>query len=618
MAAAIESPLAAEERHFRESGALQLVPTLRETIQVVLATIAAAFGLALLTTWIVIPTIFGDELRYWEAARSVAGGDGLSIRGGTYGYGPLYPVILSPLLDLLSPSDAYFFAKLLNAALFAGAAIPLYVIARRVLDHRHSLAVALLSICVPASIYTGFILTESTAYFAAAAALLAMVSVLERPSVRRQLTALGSVALATAARPQLVVLGGALILGYCLQAVMKPRDERRGFIRSLWPTLVLVLAGGGVVVVKVATEGGAALGGYSDLASTDYSVLAGIVWTWWTVGALALSLAAVPALLFPSIVRDLWRNPSKRSASDSAFLAMLVSVTAALVVSVGFFSSTTESLEIIHERYFFYAAPLWLMGIAVWAQRGARVTRGEFAIGAVLAVLLVATLPPGIRKINSTVWFEWPSGAPWVLSDSVVPIGGMAFSTAFALAIVTVSAVCLRAARRRAALAFVPIAVAFAAAVTVGWTYRSVIVDIDRTWYGSAFHAKWVDAVVGSDAQVVSFFPGSERCSDLMWQRPMLYTEWDNAAIGRAVHLRVASAPVIESTGAMVDHDGFVVDGERRRILAKLVLAPRGTPVVGRELASGYQGRVTLWSVDGAIRIAGASSTRAVLRTACR
>ena len=46
-----------------------------------------AVGLGSLTTLVSVPSVFGDELSYWEAARSVASGDGFSIRGGGFGTG---------------------------------------------------------------------------------------------------------------------------------------------------------------------------------------------------------------------------------------------------------------------------------------------------------------------------------------------------------------------------------------------------------------------------------------------------------------------------------------------------------------------------------------------------
>ena len=74
-----------------------------------------------------VPTVFGDELIHWDASRSLASGDGLRVRDGGYGFGPVYPALLAPV-HLLAADDlaAYRWARLLNAVLFALAAVPAF------------------------------------------------------------------------------------------------------------------------------------------------------------------------------------------------------------------------------------------------------------------------------------------------------------------------------------------------------------------------------------------------------------------------------------------------------------------------------------------------------------
>jgi hypothetical protein len=42
-----------------------------------------------------MPIVNPDELRYTLAAQGVVDGDWLNLRGHTYGYGPVYPLILA-------------------------------------------------------------------------------------------------------------------------------------------------------------------------------------------------------------------------------------------------------------------------------------------------------------------------------------------------------------------------------------------------------------------------------------------------------------------------------------------------------------------------------------------
>src|SRR5918999_700708 len=118
------------------------------------------------------PRIFYDELLYMEAADSLASGEGLEVRGEPYERGPLYPLLLAPLLAVAPDREAgYALAKLLNALLFAVSAIPIYLLARRLLPPRPSVGVAALSIAIPSSVYVSVVMTESLAYLAACWAL---------------------------------------------------------------------------------------------------------------------------------------------------------------------------------------------------------------------------------------------------------------------------------------------------------------------------------------------------------------------------------------------------------------------------------------------------------------
>ena len=93
---------------------------------------------AALRAWLVrampAPFVFVDELIYSELARSLADAGTFAVRGvPTSGYSVLYPVLLAPayaIFDVL-PS-AYAAAKATNAVAMSLAAVPAWLIARRV------------------------------------------------------------------------------------------------------------------------------------------------------------------------------------------------------------------------------------------------------------------------------------------------------------------------------------------------------------------------------------------------------------------------------------------------------------------------------------------------------
>ena len=175
----------------------------------------------------------------------------------------------------------------------------------------------------------------------------------------------------------------------------------------------------GLVAVAVAAwavvAGSGVLGAYAVLAATNVSLAKVVVWSWWTVGALAVGLAAVPAIVCPAIIAGLRRQARQGSQLHAAFLVALLTMNAAIIVSVGIFASTRWGNGILHERYFFYLVPLWLIAIAVWCPDGLATTRRQLVIGVLLAFCLVATLPPGLWTAHATVWLQWPSSTAWAL-----------------------------------------------------------------------------------------------------------------------------------------------------------------------------------------------------------
>ena len=67
----------------------------------IVAVTAVGYGLA--AQLVEVPVVNPDELRYSLAARALADGEWLNLRGYAYGLGPVYPVILAPI-DVLAGS----------------------------------------------------------------------------------------------------------------------------------------------------------------------------------------------------------------------------------------------------------------------------------------------------------------------------------------------------------------------------------------------------------------------------------------------------------------------------------------------------------------------------------
>jgi hypothetical protein len=193
------------------------------------AIVLLAFGLyTALASLVDVPRVHPDEVRYAIAGSSLAEGEGLSLRGGEYGFGPLYALVLAGILSLTSGlAAAYDLFKAANALFFALTAVPVYLFARRLVSEWWAVVAAGLSVAIPSSVSVATVMTESLAFLTAAWALYAIVLALEKPSVGRQVALLGAVGAAFATRPQLGALYVTWLVGLGLVWLILPASRPR-------------------------------------------------------------------------------------------------------------------------------------------------------------------------------------------------------------------------------------------------------------------------------------------------------------------------------------------------------------------------------------------------------
>ena len=208
--------------------------------------VLAAFALY---TWLAslvdVPRVHPDEVRYLIAASSLVEGEGLTLRGDEYGFGPLYALVLAAILWLSSGVDPAYDLWAANALFFALTAVPVYLLARRLVSPWWAVCAAGLAVAIPSSISVATVMTESLAYLTSAWALYATALALERPTLLRQLAVLGTVAAAFLTRAQLGGLYLSWLLGLALLwMIVSERGPGRGAIctgsgrapsRSCWP-----------------------------------------------------------------------------------------------------------------------------------------------------------------------------------------------------------------------------------------------------------------------------------------------------------------------------------------------------------------------------------------------
>jgi len=542
-----------------------------------------------------VPTVFGDELIHWDASRSLAAGDGLSVRDGGYGFGPLYAVLLVPVHLLASTDlDAYRWARMLDALVLALAAVPAYFLARRLLPPGWSLACAALTVALPSALYTGFVMTESVAYAACVLAYLAVVRCLERPTVTTQLLALGSLGLVAAARFQLAALAVALLVALVVRALLTPRQDR-GELRGYWP-LVAVLAVGAVAFVVRAALGNP-LEGYGDLWRS-YDLVDVARWTWRAFAGLGLYLALVPVVVAPAVVVGLARAGRAGDRAASGFLSLFLGANAVLLLVVGAFSSTEFGVGFLHDRYLFYVVPLWIVSTAVWAERRLPIDAVGIAVGTLLVLVPLVTLPTYLLNADGGRRFDAVASA---LPSEVAAAAGLAEPRRWWLVVAGVAATVLVVALGWAPrwLVLVPVAAVFVLNAGFAWSSR---IDAARNTTFAPFDAatvSWVDDAVPSGAEVATLAGGVS----VETRDALRLTEFFNASIGPAYDLGGGYAPTLASTGVRVG-GGRVLLADTGTVHPTWVVAPKELDLVGDVVARGTVEGLRLWRVSGPLQLA--------------
>src|SRR4051794_1573958 len=224
-----------------------------------LATAVAAFT-SKVANWFVMT----DELLYERLAISIANTNSPLPRvhaEAVANINQLYPMVIAPSFRSLSVEHAFHQVHILNAFVMSSAAIPAYLLARRLTANRIlPFFVAVATVTVPWITLAAFLLTEVAAYPAFVWALLGMQAAVARPSVRNDLFAVAAIALAVLARTQFYALAGVLPAVLVADALVGRR--LKAAIRE-HAALVTVYAIGALFALALFATGHALLGTYS-------------------------------------------------------------------------------------------------------------------------------------------------------------------------------------------------------------------------------------------------------------------------------------------------------------------------------------------------------------------
>jgi hypothetical protein len=527
--------------------------------------------LDLLTRQVVTPSVFPDEYLYSQLGRGLATTGSLTVRGVDPHFLPVVqPVLTAPAWLVGDVGTAFRLIQLENALVLALAAIPTYLIARR-LGARTGLALgaAALAVVTPAALFTGMVMAEPFAYLFTLIALAAALRAIESPSLRAQWLLLGACGLVTLTRLQLAALP--LCIALAMLVGRRVREQRLflGVVGSA------VLAGVAVALVH-------GLGYYhlrpTPLGPTHALTLAGVdVY----VILLAAGIAIAPAALVGLGAMLVCPN----THVERAFAVAAVSLSALFVLQCVLWGDVHR----VQERYLGYVVPL--LAIAFAAQRRRR-TLPELGVAAAIAV--VAALVP----LDGYAIDAKHNLAPTLYAFTRVEhaLGGQAMTAVLFAAGATLLAAL--GVLRRGGIVVMTSCVASLVLLSFGLSWSGLLSADGRANYLPA-DEHWVDhASARSTMLVVGNAWNGQALSTLIW----------NPSIARVVRLPGANkVDWLDDPFVHVARDG-TIDGLRGDVVVDTAPSSAVTLRSARRLRS--FGAVTLWRPQGTARLAAVMNNR--------
>ncbi|MFN2467944.1 MAG: ArnT family glycosyltransferase [Gaiellaceae bacterium] len=532
-----------------------------------------------------VPVYFPDEYIYSSLARGFAESGRPEVRGGV----AHFPALLEPLLAAPTwlfgdPMLAYRLTQAEHALAMSLAAVPVYLLARRLeLGPRVGLGVALLAVTTPDAFFASFILADPIAYPLVLGAVCAGVAAIAEPTRRSQLAFAGLAGLAVFARVQYVVVPVAFVLA----AIVVERGRVLQVARKLRLSLALLVS---PLLVVSALGPARLLGYYSDVL--DQRLTPSALAHWAGVDAMLLAYSA-GWILVPGALLGLWFALARpRSRAERAFAALTVALAGGLLLEAAIYASNGSAR--FQERYLFSLLPLVGLAFALHARRG---WPARLPLGAIAAFMLAlsAAIPLSGYTIRDGKQDSPLLHAVFRL-EQVLGVGNGAMAVAAVAALLAAAAFALPLAGRRGVGLGLGAAAMATAAISVGAFdlgsrnasgVRAVQLPERRDW---------VDRARLGDVALLAM-PGTtpdRALQQLFWNRSVT-----------SVLLFPGAGPIdrFGSEGLDLDRKGFLLRQGRRVRTPLLVETFSASVTLAGATAVGRSGTYELWRPDGDVRL---------------
>jgi len=421
------------------------------------------------------PLYFPDEYIYGTLARNLAESGRLVIRGQPAHFPALLePLLAAPFWLFHDPMLAYRLTLGLNALAMSLAAVPVYLLARRLgLGASFALGAAALAVLSPDLLFASFLLADPIAYPLVLTALYLGVRALERPTRKAQFAFVVVAGLAAFARIQYAVLPIAFLCAALL--------VERGRVRRYWPTAAL-LALPGVAVVALGTS--RVLGYYSSIGHDHVPIVSALKWA--AIDSMMLFYSAGWILVPGALVGLALALVRPRTRVESAFGALAIFLTGGVFVEAAIYAARGSTRY--QERYLFALLPLVALAFGLYVKRG-------WPHRPAVAVLSAAMLIVSVRvPLSGFTAADNKQDSPFLFAvfrlEGLLSVGTGTLAVAIAAGVFSVLAVVLVGRRHAAAAALALAGVACALASFGSFVFdehnaenvRSSQLPRDLTW----------------------------------------------------------------------------------------------------------------------------------------
>jgi len=444
--------------------------------------VAASFGGRLLAALgRVAPYYLPDEYIYPSLARSFAEHGRPLIRG----VGVHFPALLDPLLTAPvwlvtgNPESAWRLTQGIHSLAFSLAAIPAYLLARRLgVSRALALLVAALAVAVPDGVYAGSMLADAVAYPIVLAVLCLGADLATTPTARTQLWFAVFSMLAVLARIQYAAVPVAVVIG----VVVADRMRIVTTIKRLWLSLALLAVPPAALFAILGRERVLGVYSHGDHAFRPTSIL-----QWIARDAMLITYSAGWVVVPGALAGIAYALCRPRARAEIAFAATTVALGGALLLAAAQIADTDS--QRFQERYLFVLVPLLGIAFALYAQRGFP-AKLPVALASAALLALAARVPlSGYAAAHN----KDDSPTLWAVLrlESLVTTGNGALAVAVAAAALSGIAA-LIAVKRTAGAVALAAAVAACCALSAGAT--SFDAGTSESMRGSLPHdLEWVD-----------------------------------------------------------------------------------------------------------------------------